>query len=325
MNKLYVFGNGFDQRHNLPTGYNNFRIWLCEKNKDIKKIYGVPPYSSNGKGLEGYSEEEFISYFLPLIDEACEIVGCELWKDYENALGLVDWTKPLEDAELIYDKDGDLNPFNAGNNIEDMANEVCSSCHILNKLFREWIDDVENEIDANLKLKEFEGLSNDDIYLNFNYTSTLETVYGIGNVRHIHGYVCDYGDLIIGHGNSDFDRTYFEDNDLAMNAEQPIEETFNYFRKKTYEIIKNNKEFFASLSSISEIFILGCSLNDIDKPYFIEIFRNVMPNSVVHLYVHNDGEYKDKCEYIIDVGQGKISKSNIINWKNELEVSKCQK
>ena len=29
-----------------------------------------------------------------------------------------------------------------------MANEVCSSCHILNKLFREWIDDVENEIDA---------------------------------------------------------------------------------------------------------------------------------------------------------------------------------
>ncbi|MDO5440565.1 MAG: bacteriophage abortive infection AbiH family protein [Erysipelotrichaceae bacterium] len=318
MKKLYVFGNGFDLRHNLSTGYNDFRAWLCEKNKNIKEIYGVPSYSSNGKGLEGYSDNEFISYFLPLIDEACEIVGCELWKDYENALGFVDWTKPLEDAELIYDKDGDLDPFNAGNNIEDMANDIYSSCHILSKLFREWIEDVEDEIDVNLKREEFKDLSNDDIYLNFNYTSTLETVYGIKNVKHIHGYVCDFNDLIVGHGNDTFDRTYFEKNDLAMNAEQPIEYTFDYFRKKTNEIIDKNKEFFINLSDVNEIFILGCSLNDIDKPYFIEIFKNVIPNSKVHLYVHNDDEYDDKCKYIIDIGKDKIIESNISNWKNEL-------
>ena len=45
---------------------------------------------------------------------------------------------------------------------------------------------------------------NRDLYINFNYTATLEKVYGISDssVIHIHGSLRDYtDDPVLGHGN----------------------------------------------------------------------------------------------------------------------------
>lgn len=46
--------------------------------------------------------------------------------------------------------------------------------------------------------------SNKDLYINFNYTATLENVYGISDasVIHIHGSLRGYTDNpVLGHGN----------------------------------------------------------------------------------------------------------------------------
>lgn len=327
--KLFIIGNGFDLRHGLPTSYSDFRKWLCNNygiNK--KKICGVPCYRTNYRHLECFSESEFANYFLPLIDMACADVDEEEityngdipeyrdWSSFEEALGYLDWTSILSEAELIYDKDGDLDPFNAGNNIEDLSNEVYDSCHILNELFKKWIDSIEGMVNECSKEKLFATLDNNNFYLNFNYTSTLETKYGIKNVKHIHGYINSFDELIIGHGNNEFDKSYFEKNYLAMNAEKPIENTFNHFRKKSQEIINTNKDFFDSLSVVNEIYVFGCSLNEIDKPYFIEIFKNIKQGSIVYLHTYDDKKYKEKEEYISHIGKAKNIR--IIDWKKEI-------
>ena len=319
--KLFVIGNGFDLRHKLPSRYSDFRIWLFSNYKISKKeIYDVPPYSTNFRNIESFSEHDFACYFLKLIDDACANIDGILeyrdWSSFEEALGYLDWTSILDGAELIYDKDGDLDPFNAGNNIEDTANKVYSSCYVLNRLFKKWIESIEVKVSSCLKDKIFDSLDNCDcLYLSFNYTSTLETIYDIKDVKHIHGYINYFDDLVIGHGNNDFNRSYFENNYLAANAEKPIENTFNYFKKKTLEIININQDFFSGLSGVNEIFIYGCSLNEIDKPYFIEIFKNIERDVMVHLYVYEDEEYKKKEEYILLIGKGK--NVSIKDWKKE--------
>lgn len=307
MCKLYVFGNGFDLCHGFNTKYSDFRDWLKNKiKKQPKRIYGVPDYSTNYRHAESYSKNDFINYFFPLIDDACKKISCEDWSDFEKALGEIEWSNILVDADYIYDEEGELDPFNAGNNIEDMANNIFGSCHILNQLFEEWISEVEEHIDKSHLKSEFKNLDNGAIYLSFNYTSTLESIYDIKKVNHIHGYIKDFDELIVGHGKDDFDDSYFRRNDLAMNAETYIRNTFEHFRKQTEKIISKNNGFFCDLKNVDEIYIFGCSLNSIDRTYFKKIFDNVLPSSKVYLNVYNKQEYPGKVKYIKKLGNNNI-------------------
>lgn len=70
----------------------------------------------------------------------------------------------------------------------------------LQSYVKEWIEAIDTD---GVKCKKRELIDSNDIFLNFNYTDILESVYGVDEVLHIHGGVSSVcGDTpIMGHCN----------------------------------------------------------------------------------------------------------------------------
>ena len=194
----------------------------------------------------------------------------DLWSDFEKALG-------HPNKEYI-----------------DKPDKVFG---IKNIIGREFANDIKNELGSwistikyNFIQKQFD-LSDEDLYLSFNYTDTLNAVYRINDkrIKFIHGFVAKhfFGEhLIIGHNNNCFD------------GYELIENTY----KDTDLIIKQNKEWFDKLlgKRIKNIIVIGCSYNDIDIVYFKEIKKR-LPNANWKLTVKTKNDEKQRDKYIKDL------------------------
>lgn len=138
-----------------------------------------------------------------------------------------------------------------------------------------------------------------DRFLTFNYTDTLECVYGIDaeNVLHIYGRAASGDELIVGHNNPAKMPKGIEDDFLDNTANiRAIVETVNKLEKKTKKIIACNRMFFDSLGSIDEVTVYGHSIEDVDMPYFEEVGKCVNASTRWTFYCYDDekqGHYED--------------------------------
>jgi hypothetical protein len=123
-------------------------------------------------------------------------------------------------------------------------------------------------------------------YLNFNYTLSLQRLYGVPHARilHIHGAAMDDdAQLVLGHGwqpENNPDPYRFEPNPEAadmrvVEGQGIIDRYFRETFKPTAEIIQNNAAFFGNLSPVERIFVMGHSMSRVDHPYFREVIRNI--------------------------------------------------
>lgn len=100
-----------------------------------------------------------------------------------------------------------------------------------------------------LKRLENREINKNSVFLNFNYTQTLEKVYSINNVNHIHGEVGDC-ELALGHG-SQIENKSLNDEDDDIRINQGIEILNTYFGKtfkNCSKIIDENKMFFQKIN-----------------------------------------------------------------------------
>lgn len=247
MATLYIIGNGFDLWHELPTSYRLF----YEFAKDLL--------------------DELVRYFY---DELAKDV---LWYDFENLLGTFD-------SQMFYDEHDDTDvsaedfklsdtygiESDVSEQADDMVNEIRNRFH-------DWIYSIDIS-KASKKLT----FSSDSRFLTFNYTSTLQKVYGIDDekVCHIHGKSDRYDELVFGHGdtfeeepevdeNGESNRTIFSD------AERAARYPFYAFQKPVERVIEQNSDFFKSLNDITDVIVIGHSLNEIDLPYFEKLAKSV--------------------------------------------------
>ena len=128
-----------------------------------------------------------------------------------------------------------------------------------------------------------ENIDKDALFITFNYTRTLEDLYGIDEDRvlHIHGSEKDGNNIVFGHGSSKRDRSWYEDypdeykNMMEETKEEKLirmsDEFIDVFKKPVAEIIEKNHVFFDALRCVKEIIILGFSYSDIDMPYLEKI------------------------------------------------------
>jgi Bacteriophage abortive infection AbiH len=80
----------------------------------------------------------------------------------------------------------------------------------------------------------------------------------------------------------------FDKGDAEGSAKSPL----YAFKKPVEEIIAKNKLHFAALSDISEVVIIGHSLNDVDLPYFREIANYATSCGwVVYCFEKSDWEH----------------------------------
>lgn len=243
MSTLYVIGNGFDLWHDLPTSYRHF-YEFAEGCLDE---------------LENYYSFDLHEY--------------EPWHDFENALGDFCWENFFDYYNEIDVGAEDFRPsFVYG--LEDEITEQ-TDIHVttIKEAFLEWIAQIDIR-EANRKML----FPDDAQFINFNYTSTLQFTYGIDDskVMHIHGRAEKNDDLIFGHGadiieESEIDEDGESNRTMFSDAEGAAKYPLYALKKPVDEVLDKNGSYFNRLTGITEVIVIGHSLNNIDMPYFKKI------------------------------------------------------
>ncbi len=300
MAKLFIIGNGFDLAHGMKTHYSDFRDYLIEEyNVDENLIntvgYDIPTPHDLPDGGEKYDDTIVAAAIIKTLDNT---EGSQ-WKDVEKSLGELDYAEFLDDWAEMHNSDYE-NAFrdNMYRN-EDNARNLCGALRLIEDYFQDWIRAIEV---SQILIPDFYDLISPekDLFLNFNYTKTLEKLYNAQNVCHIHGTQDE--DIFFGHGN-DEDRTdYYQSK--WFGAESELNQLEYSLRKDTNRAYDKNTDFFKKIENSAtevnfEIYSFGFSFSEVDTVYLREIFRRINTKYVVfHL---NDFETKKMQDEYINV------------------------
>ena len=290
MRTLYLLGNGFDIAHDIKTPYSAFRAFLAEKYdsflRQFEAMYNIYPLDDTEPWYTEGAQKRW--------DES---VLKGLWKSFEEEIGNPDVDRMHDMAESLIDgmpEEG----------VKDTLDYYWKEEYCFSEFFPKYVLEWLETIDTSKAICKKDALVNNqsDLFINFNYTDTLERVYGIKNVLHIHGGVPSCSDIppIMGHGNKYLIDLYRRKADDAQQEFIEWEESIcnaiaNYCEalyKDTDSIILLNEDFFSSLHDVEQIVCFGLSFGDVDVPYLERIQREINPTTKWKVYYHGSESYK---------------------------------
>lgn len=205
MKILTIIGNGFDLGHSLPTAFDKF---IFSQPSIFPKKYAT---FKDGDGTWKMVEALYG-------EQLCEILSERSWHDITEVVEQV-----IQDYGL--NEYGEVDYFNFSSNaFEDEYQAIKYRVDLLaefEKDFQQYLremcgDDVLTKIKTYNNIRQILSVSSQII--TFNYTSTIETAYGIANVYHIHGNV----DTSIAIGSGALD----EAKESLVDAEYPTIDKF---------------------------------------------------------------------------------------------------
>jgi len=162
MKNLYIIGNGFDIYHGLDTKYQSFAKYLSQTDSEVYDLileyYGLPDISEDPVDNDDYAA----------------------WATFELSLADLDYEQVLEDhsdaianpaSDDFRDRDWHTYQIEMEMIIEKLTKRLIEIFNqfILNVRYPTNIDDRKLHINPN------------NLFLNFNYTDTLEKYYGVDN------------------------------------------------------------------------------------------------------------------------------------------------
>jgi hypothetical protein len=285
MSKLYLFGNGFDIAHEIKTPYSAFRKFLKENHEDFltsfEAMYHIQPLDDTEPW---YTETAQKRWDLNVLKD--------LWKYFEEEMGMPDDSGMYDAALSLVDSMPDCG---IKDTLDYHWRREYGFAADLQKYVLEWLETIDTSA-AKCKKSTLMN-ANSDYFINFNYTDTLEKVYGIKNVLHIHGGVtsCCAISPIMGHGNK-----YIIDSNLRKAHDYlnegiewvaSIHEAIARFCYSLYKdtdlIISQNEDFFSNLQSVDEIVTLGLSFGNVDIPYLDRILNAINPTTKWTVYYYS--------------------------------------
>ena len=297
--RLFIIGNGFDLAHKMKTSYEDFHAFLqkqflCKQmegnsEKSCVKYYEEDyPYipqaivgKDGGEVVEPHEAAQFLCSVISRVNGPC-------WQDFEKLLGEINLIEYFDDLSAVYDRDGDRNYWHEANNNEDRAHDLFVAVPIIKDFFKEWIASVEYTwpIPAFAKMIDPEQ----DVFLTFNYTETLERLYGCKNVIHVHGTVDS--EIMVGHdGNADF-----SEERAPIGCWDTLERLYELLRKDVHGNIPIVHNAICGFDKTDEVYSYGFSYSDIDLPY-IELLCETLVSSNAHWSFHDYKLDEYKAEY----------------------------
>lgn len=262
--KLIICGNGFDLHHKLKTGYNDYKEFLEKYYSDV---------------LSGYESFQYLN------------LENNRWSDVEKSLA-IEYEDLMEDAMDSYPsafEDGDSKWGVMQIDVEMLTSFINK---FTGKCFAKWLNSVNIQSanpDKNL------NLTNEDLYINYNYTNTLQLLYKISerNILHIHGKLSEVDDGCnpsvrkkiqfgaVGINSEsvkeELTNKYKEMDFFGVSVEPAIREVCGFIEKSTKKLATNYPKLKAFLKDkeINEIIVMGHSLNGADIAYYKDI---LVPN-----------------------------------------------
>lgn len=268
--KLYIIGNGFDMAHGIDSSYSNFESYLWKKHAG--DMYQIDFFNENAQ--------------------------CDLWTDFEAALGSLDINAitPGLEAEARRNE-----PEEIGRQSNQMVDIVSQGCEALMKIYKTFFEEWVEQIDIS-GTEAFVELDKSALFFTFNYTETLEEVYGVPENRILHIHNCrtssSYDSLIVGHYKMSRPQYSGEGWIATDEMDDSLKNLHEGTKKPVDKLIRENGPFFKSLKGVDEVYVYGHSFNDIDMDYFKKIRRSVLPDAHWTVSYYKDEE-KAKFEYIL--------------------------
>lgn len=264
---LYIIGNGFDIRHNLPSSYRDFCHYMQDtfptEYERIGKLYFQNP--------------------------------SELWSDFERNLSKLDIARFVERNidHWITEK-----TYQIGNEFDDVYS-------FLKTYFHTWVIDRLSKVKTTPMLPLTSN--DIYINFNYTNILTSCYGIPKSRILYIHGDTADNEVFqpIVGHGESDEDvlkkirkaqteigaivsralhnkSSNYTAESLSYIISDEINKYLSSLRKDTESIICSNQHFFDALAqnqeSIKNAIILGHSMDEIDMPYFRKISDTLRPD-----------------------------------------------
>lgn len=333
MARLIIIGNGYDLAHlNGQTSYKKFSEWLCQKyglscegNNMLDFTLSLSTY--DGKFLKQLiDDEEYNKVFSEINDNRKKIfstmlvnmianLGDENWSNFENDLGNLPWKKYIDEANAHYE-----NHYAAGSPVPYGTDLITSASGTILELFAEWVKTIKVD---NIKIDMIDNkigiIKDNDFFLIFNYTNTIEKVFSINckeNLCYIHGSVLNNDDIIVGHG----EKTKTKGTNLVTEDDY-IREAEAVLYKNPGAIIKNHKNFFDAIKNnfskdnYNEIYVYGWNGRGVDEEYLRKIKSIVKScKSKCKLYINDyngDGKEKEELWKKYDFSSDMIEKISI--------------
>ncbi len=267
--KLFIIGNGFDLAHGIKSSYSAFKDFLKNSIPPFYKYQDLLSYPGLIK-----NKDDLYSFLIQAIDK----VEGNQWSTLEESLSKLKFNQSFK-MVTKFKALGDMNPVWLKSNIEESISDgLLSSTIYIQTAFGEWIKTIDTNISLNKNIQHL--LSGNSAFLSFNYTDTLEKVYTISDVCHIHGKANEK--IYFGHGKSSeiIAASHSEYNGAFNNLTDLGEE----LRKKTEDALKNNADFFNRISNYTkEIYSFGFSYGEVDLVYIKAICEKLSEDSVWHL------------------------------------------
>lgn len=192
------------------------------------------------------------------------------WYNFENSLSCFDWHRFYESHNNIDVDSESFRPSEVYGLEDDLTKQADHHVEVIRESFREWVEGIDISV-SERKL----NFPNDASFITFNYTSTLQSIYGISDERvfHIHGQADKFDELIFGHGETIEEEPEWDENGnsnrtMFSEAEGVAKYPFYALQKPVGLVLEKSHKLFDSLGQVSEIVTIGHSLNKIDLPYF---------------------------------------------------------
>ena len=194
-----------------------------------------------------------------------------LWRRFEEALGKFDtegiFAYSTEDIQIDYD-----HAMRDTAVVEDVPEqEFRSLSDEMQETFEAWVSSNNH---LHVRPRSIPLFDASGLFLSFNYTDTLESVYGVAHsqIAYIHGNASRGDRLIVGHCNHVAE---IRDDDMPLyeeNSRNSIIRQGNAQAKDTAEAISRHLSFFQMLhQQVDAIVVYGHSLAMVDDPYFAEV------------------------------------------------------
>ena len=208
------------------------------------------------------------------------------WSDFENDLRKLDWKKYIDEANKYYG-----NYCVPGSPVSYGTDLITSASRTIMDLFIGWIESIHiDDVKKDYIDKKIGNISNNDYFLIFNYTNTVEKVFSIpkkDNLCYIHGTASNGDSIVVGHGDG-----YKSGGSNLDNDDDYIKEAEAALYKNTKQIFKNHQAFFDNVkndfcrSENNEIYVYGWNCSDSDK-YYLNKIIDIANNANCSLYLNN--------------------------------------
>ncbi|GLB26555.1 hypothetical protein LXJ15735_27960 [Lacrimispora xylanolytica] len=304
---LFICGNGLDIHIGLKSRYINYREFLEGRGENIVnrlkafKYCNINEEDMTWNDLESNLKLDYEGYIKEYLD---------LFNRPRNKPG-------VRDSEEKLRKTSDFGLSDFTNNIYQFTGELFWQwlVYMYNK---EKIQSIKGKYDHNTSDLSHLKNNKEDLFINFNYTRSLEDVFEIQDkqILHIHGSLEKRGvnitldDIInadakmwrkIQFGSIDNNQDDIEDyinglnisaNNNYFNVEELKYDLIGFCNKSYKDITYNYSKLkdFIKDKKVDKVIIMGHSMMGVDLKYYENIIMPILNDSIWEIYYYNDNK-----------------------------------